>query len=76
MAPTAGRVAVLGEQPRAQGFALAGALVMFADDDTAVRSRWAALPADVVVVVLTCAAAAALTDLSPDARRLTVVMPP
>ena len=71
-----GRVAVLGEQPRVQGFALAGALVLVADDAAAARSRWDALPADVPVVVLTPAAAEALRDQLPDAARLTVVMPP
>lgn len=75
MTPT-GRVAVLGELPRVQGYALAGALVVVADDPAAVRSQWAALPADVPVVVLTPAAASALADRLPDAARLTVVMPP
>ena len=72
----AGRVAVLGEEPRVQGFALAGALVLVAGDAAAVRSRWAALPTDVPVVVLTPGAAAALRDRLPDPHRLTVVMPP
>ena len=71
-----GRVAVLGELYRVQGFALAGALVLVAADDDDVRSRWAALPADVPVVVLTPAAASALADRLPDPARLTVVMPP
>jgi vacuolar-type H+-ATPase subunit F/Vma7 len=75
MAPSTGRVAVIGEQPRVQGFALAGALVLVADDEAAVRSQWAALPADVPVVVLTPAAAQALGQSIPDVRRLTVVMP-
>ena len=39
-----GRVAVLGELARVQGFSLAGALVLVADDADAVRARWAALP--------------------------------
>lgn len=76
MTPPAGRVAVLGERPRVQGFALAGAMVLVADDDESVRSQWADLPSDVPVVVLTPVAAAALGDLVPDVRRLTVVMPP
>jgi vacuolar-type H+-ATPase subunit F/Vma7 len=75
MTPT-GRVAVLGERPRVQGFALAGALVLAAEDPAAVRSLWDALPADVAVVVLTRAAAATLADRLPEATPLTVVMPP
>lgn len=74
MAETVGRVAVLGAAVRVQGFALAGALVITADDET-VRSAWRALPADASVVILTPEAATALADLLPDDRRLTVVMP-
>ncbi len=70
------RVAVLGEGPTVQGYALAGALVLAAPDDAAVRAQWAALPADVAVVVLTAAAARAL---GPDAVNgtypLAVVLP-
>ena len=43
-----------------QGYALAGALVAGRRDADAVRAAWAALPADVAVVMLTPAAAAAL----------------
>jgi vacuolar-type H+-ATPase subunit F/Vma7 len=67
----------VGEQVRVQGFALAGALVLVADDATAVRSAWASLGADVAVVVLTPKAAVALEDeLATPAVPLTVVMPP
>jgi vacuolar-type H+-ATPase subunit F/Vma7 len=76
MTPSAGPVAVIGEQARVQGFALAGAVVMVADDEAAVRSQWASLPADVPVVVLTPAAAVALGHLTADDGRLIVVMPP
>ena len=72
------RVAVLGEQVRVQGFALAGALVLEAGDAAAARSAWASLPGDVAVVVLTPRAARALQDQPPPAGRLplTVVLPP
>lgn len=72
-----GRVAVLGEEPRIQGFALAGALVVPAATADAVRAAWAGLPEDVVLVVLTAAAAEALDGGpgDPDGTRLTAVMP-
>ena len=71
-------VAVVGEQVRVQGFALAGALVAVADDAAAVRSAWDALGDDVAVVVLTPRAADALADqLAPaSGAPLTVVLPP
>ncbi|GAB3258318.1 V-type ATP synthase subunit F [Nocardioides dilutus] len=69
------RVAVIGEQPRVQGFALAGAEVRPSTDPDEVRAAWAGLADDVAVVVLTPAAAAALAMTAPG-HRLTVVMPP
>lgn len=72
-----GRVAVLGERVRVEGWTLAGALVCPADDPAAVRTAWRALPADVAVLVLTPAAAAALSDVDIErAGPLPVVMPP
>jgi vacuolar-type H+-ATPase subunit F/Vma7 len=72
-----GRIAVLGESTRVDGFALAGALVLVADDAAAVRDAWASLPDDVAVVMLTPAAAAALPDGVAAQRDgvLTVTMP-
>jgi vacuolar-type H+-ATPase subunit F/Vma7 len=72
------RVAVLGEQVRVQGFALAGALVLEAGDAAQVRAAWASLPGDVAVVVLTPRAARALQDHPPPGAGLplTVVLPP
>ena len=70
-----GRVAALGAQVRVQGFALAGATVVAADDADSVRSGWHGLPGDVSVVILTPEAADALSGVLPDPRRLTVVMP-
>ncbi|MGI5422329.1 hypothetical protein [Actinomadura luteofluorescens] len=73
----AGRVAVLGERARVEGYGLAGALVSPADGPGEVRAAWEALGDRTAVVVLTPAAAAILAD----ARRrrpgvMTVVMPP
>lgn len=68
------RVAVIGEDVRVQGFALAGATVCPASGSTEVHAAWEGLAEDVVVVVLTAAASHALADTQPG-RRLTVVMP-
>lgn len=57
-----GSVVVLGEAARVSGFALAGAAVVVADGDDAVRAACRALPDDVTVLVLTPAAAGALGD--------------
>ncbi|MFH9860418.1 hypothetical protein [Streptomyces sp. NPDC017202] len=78
---TVGRVAALGERSRVAGLALAGALVLAADDPEAVRRAWRSLPDGVDLVILTPAAAEALgRDLDPTVsagrRRLTTVMPP
>jgi vacuolar-type H+-ATPase subunit F/Vma7 len=68
------RVAVIGEQTRVAGFALAGADVLPAAEPDAVRAAFAGLAPDVAVVVLTPAAAEALAA-TPFGERLTVVMP-
>lgn len=73
-----GRVAVLGEGSRVAGYALAGAVVLVADDDAAVRAAWAGVvdDRDVDVLVVTARAAAALPAGYADRPRpLTVVMP-
>jgi vacuolar-type H+-ATPase subunit F/Vma7 len=71
-----GTVAVIGEETAVRGYALAGAIVVPAEDDEAVRAAWAALGSDVEVVVLTARAATAL-GTAPEAALLplTVVMP-
>ncbi|WP_141585785.1 hypothetical protein [Actinomadura sp. WMMA1423] len=72
-----GRIAVLGERARVEGYGLGGALVSPADGPAEVRSAWESLDDRVAVVVLTPAAAAVLED-APRRRpgTLTVVMPP
>ncbi|MGD3110676.1 V-type ATP synthase subunit F [Streptomyces sp. YGL11-2] len=72
-----GAVIAIGERARTTGFALAGVEVRPAEAPDRVRALWRDLPADVALVILTPAAAAAL---GPDAldvsEPLTVVMPP
>jgi vacuolar-type H+-ATPase subunit F/Vma7 len=70
-------VAVIGESARTAGFALAGALVLPAENADEARAAWSLLPPDVAVLVLTPRAAAWL-GTAPRARRdvLLAVMPP
>ncbi|MFE9773702.1 hypothetical protein ACFYOV_18940 [Streptomyces sp. NPDC005931] len=75
---TVGRVAAIGERSRVAGLALAGVLVLAAEDATAVRRSWRALPDGVDLVVLTPAAAEALgvrTEPSGPRGPLITVMP-
>lgn len=69
-------VAVLGERALVQGYALAGARLLVAETAEEVREQWARMPPEVLVVVLTSAAAARLSGIrsSPDGP-MTVVMP-
>ncbi|MEU8849552.1 hypothetical protein AB0C70_25645 [Streptomyces sp. NPDC048564] len=74
-----GQVAALGERARVVGLALAGAVVLLADDPDAVRRAWRSLPDGIDLVILTPAAAEALESdvAAPGARRpLIAVMPP
>jgi vacuolar-type H+-ATPase subunit F/Vma7 len=64
-----GRLAVIGEPSSVVGFELAGTLVLEADGPDAVRAAWDGLPDDVVVVILSRAAAAVLDTTG--ASRLT-----
>ncbi len=70
------RAAVIGEAVRTAGFALAGAVVLAAENEEEARAAWRSLPADVAVLVLTARAAAWLGQ-APQSRRdvLLVVMP-
>jgi vacuolar-type H+-ATPase subunit F/Vma7 len=70
------RAAVIGEAVRTEGFALAGALVLPAEDLAEARAAWDALPADVAVLVLTPRAAGWLGE-APQSRHdvLLAVMP-
>ena len=68
--------AIIGEELRVQGYALAGAVVRAADEQAGALRAWRELPGDVAVVVLTAKAAAWLADeLSRRPDLLPVVMP-
>jgi vacuolar-type H+-ATPase subunit F/Vma7 len=70
------RAAVIGENERVAGFGLAGTVVYPAEDETAARSAWHALPADVQVVVVTARVASWLGhELTARPGLLPVVMP-
>lgn len=72
-----GTVAVIADPLQGQGFALAGALVLPAPDADAVRAAWDRLPPDVVLVLLSAAAAEALGEqVLHDSEVPTAVMPP
>ncbi len=71
-----GRVAVIGEHTAVAGYALAGALVLPAEGEDAVRDAWSGLPDEIDVVVLTPRAARALgAARTATLLPLTVVMP-
>ena len=55
--------AVIGESVLTGGFALAGAVVITAEDAGQARAAWKSLPSDVAVLVLTASAAAWLGDV-------------
>jgi vacuolar-type H+-ATPase subunit F/Vma7 len=68
------RVAAIGESVRISGFTLSGVLVLPADSPGEASDRWASLPGDVDLVILTAAAA---SEVGEDGERpLRVVMPP
>ncbi|MFF9785863.1 hypothetical protein YWIDRAFT_06310 [Streptomyces sp. SceaMP-e96] len=72
-----GTAVAIGEGARTSGFALAGVLVRPAEEPDSVRAIWQELPADVTLVILTQAAAAALSAAALNAPHpLTVVLPP
>lgn len=72
-----GRIAVIGAETAVAGYALAGALVLPAEGDDAVRDAWSGLPDDVAVVILTPTAARILgAARTAKLLPLTVVMPP
>jgi vacuolar-type H+-ATPase subunit F/Vma7 len=71
------RVAVIGEEVRIQGFALAGVATHPAETDAQARSAWRSLGDDVAVVILTPRAAGRLaSQLRQRPEVLAVVMPP
>ncbi|WP_438828024.1 hypothetical protein [Streptomyces tropicalis] len=69
-------MAAIGERTRVGGLALAGVVVLPAEDPGTARAAWDALPADVVLVFLTPRAADALGDRPAAGPPLMVVLPP
>ena len=71
------KIVAIGENERLRGFALAGVDVAVAFDPEGAHGAWAALSADVALVILTPAVHAALAadELEPAGRRLWVVLP-
>lgn len=71
-----GHAAAIGERSTIEGYALAGAEVIVAEDPAAVRDAWERLAVDVDLVLLTPAAADALAGRVPVAGdRLVAVLP-
>ncbi|WP_330180122.1 hypothetical protein OHB26_27375 [Nocardia sp. NBC_01503] len=71
-----GAVVVLGEASKVEGYRLAGATVLVAEDPAAVLRAWADIGSDTALIIVTAAAARVLdTELAAGAP-LTVVMPP
>jgi hypothetical protein len=68
-------VAVLGESALTRGYVIAGCHVLPADDAAAARRAWAGLPENTSLVILTPAAAAALSGQRAASPILTAVMP-
>lgn len=71
------RAAVIGEQLAVEGYALAGCVVLPADNPDEVNSAWQALPPDTVLLILTASAAGWLSErLAQRPDIMTAVMPP
>jgi vacuolar-type H+-ATPase subunit F/Vma7 len=70
-----GTVAVLGEPALTRGYVIAGCHVLTADDAPAARRAFDSLPEDTSLVILTPAAAAALSGHRRVSSILTAVMP-
>lgn len=69
------RAAIIGEAIPAQGFGLAGALVLPAESASEALAAWRSLPADVRVVLLTARTARWLADQPRPPEVLLVAMP-
>jgi len=70
------RAAVIGEAVRTAGFALAGAVVLAAENQEDACAAWRELPADIAVLVLTARAAGWLDEQPPPRRDVLVVVMP
>ena len=71
------KATVIGEELAVEGYALAGCVLLPADNPDEVNSAWQALPPDTVLLILTQTAASWLADrLAQRPDILTAVMPP
>lgn len=68
-------VAVIGDQARVQGLALAGARVLAVKSPDQARRAWLDLDQGVVLVLLTAEVARAIEDLPEPGLRLRLVLP-
>lgn len=71
------KAAVIGEELAVEGYALAGCVLLPADNPDEVISAWQALPPDTVLLILTQRAANCLAGrLAQRPDIMTAVMPP
>lgn len=71
------KAAVIGEELAVEGYALAGCVLLPADNPDEVNAAWQALPPDTVLLILTQNAASWLADrLAQRPDLITAVMPP
>jgi vacuolar-type H+-ATPase subunit F/Vma7 len=71
-----GTLVAIGEPVRVRGFALAGAVVLVAEDAEAVRAAWRSRPDSTDVVILSPMAAVALeNEMRQPAAPLIAVLP-
>jgi hypothetical protein len=69
--------AIIGEELAVEGYALAGCVLLPANNPDEVNSAWQALPPDTVLLILTQTAATWLGDrLAQRPDIMTAVMPP
>ncbi|MGZ6300195.1 MAG: V-type ATP synthase subunit F [Candidatus Limnocylindria bacterium] len=71
-----GRIGILGNRHRIQGFALAGVETFAADTQEDLAAAWSKLPSDMAVLILTRQAAGALADRLAERRDLLVAVLP
>jgi vacuolar-type H+-ATPase subunit F/Vma7 len=71
-----GRIGVLGDRHRIQGFAMAGVEAFAADTDDDLSAAWQSLPSDLAVLILTPQAATALAERLHERRDLLVAVLP
>ena len=71
------KAAVIGEELAVEGYALAGCVLLPADNPDELNAAWQSLPPDTVLLILTESAATWLADrLAQRPDIMTAVMPP